>query len=326
MRLVVGATGTVGRKVIDDLLTNWQIPVRALARGKSDWEGSLLPGFRRRGVEVVVGDIRSESTIERAVQDCKAIVNCAGIMRAAPDADIESVNLEGLENLVQKGQAAGVQRFIQLSCLGVTEHATSPYFSCKWDAEEAIRKSKFYWTIFRPSLIFDENSSLFRILDFWVLRSPLIFVVGSGLNRFQPISAVDVASCMVKSIYDRDTVGKIYELPGPETIDLQSLLTLMAERQGRTARTLRIPSFLGVPLAGLIGKLNPNSPIDNNVMNIMTSEMIGEDAPMLERFAIRRLTINTSFKAVEKKEDKPQEAPEPEDTDEPQEADEPQAT
>lgn len=306
MILVVGATGTVGRKVIDALLSEMQVPVRALARGKSDWEGSLLPGFRRKGIEVVVGDIRSESTVERAVQDCKAIINCAGSMRAFPDADLASVNIDGVENLVAAGQAAGVQRFIQLSCLGTTEHATSLYFGCKWDAEEAVKKSKFYWTIFRPSLIFDANSSLLRMLDFWVGRAPLIFVVGSGLNRFQPVSAADVAACIVKSIYDRDTVGKIYELTGPETIDLQSLLTLIAESRGHPSRTLRIPSFLGVPFAGLMGKLNPNCPIDNNVMKVMTSEMISDDKSMLEKFALQPLAIKTSLtspKAIEKSEE-----------------------
>jgi uncharacterized protein YbjT (DUF2867 family) len=296
--LVVGGTGTVGRKVVEALLSNPQNQVRVLARGKSDWEGSVLPAFRRRGVETMVGDVRSKNTITKAVAGCKAIINCAGAMKSAPDVDLEEVNIDGVANLVELGQAAGVQRFIQLSCLGATEHTSSLYFQCKWDAEELVRKSPFYWTIFRPSLIFDSESFLFRVLDFWVQRSPLIFIVGSGLNRFQPIAAADVATCIVKSIYDRDTVGKTYELPGPETLDLETLLRKAAEQHGRAARTVRIPSFLGIPAAGLLGKLNPTNPIDNNVMSVMTSEMIGDDAPMLERFAIQRLSLENSLKRI----------------------------
>ena len=309
MILVVGATGTVGRKVIDALLTDLQVPVRAFARGKSDWEGSLLPGFRRRGIEVVVGDIRSESTVERAVKDCNAIINCAGSLRAYPDADLESVNVDGVKNLVRLGQAAGVQRFIQLSCLGATAHSTNPYFAFKWSAEEAVRQSNFYWTVCRPSLIFDTNSSLFRILDFWVQRSPLIFVVGSGLNRFQPVSAADVAACLVQSLYDRDTVGKTFDICGPETIDLQSLLALIAESRGRPTRMLRIPSFLGIPLSGLLGKLNPNCPIDNNVMKVMTSEMTSNDSTLLEKFALQPVAINTSLPTTNKIENQSTESP-----------------
>jgi len=292
MILVVGATGTVGRKVIEALLANPQVPIRALARGKNDWEASLLPGYRRRGVEVVVGDVRSEALAARAVKDCTAIINCSGLMRALPDADIESVNVDAVRNLINVGEEAGVQRFIQLSCMGATEHATCLYFGCKWDAEDLVRKSKFYWTIFRPSLIFDYESPVLRILDFWIQRMPMQVVVGSGLNRFQPISATDVATCIASSVYDRDTVGKIFELPGPEKIDLQTLLMLVAEKRGKEIRSLRIPSFLGVPLAGLLGKLNPNCPIDANVMKILTSEMMADPKPMLQKFQLgERLTL-----------------------------------
>lgn len=317
MILVVGATGTVGRKVVETLMSNPNIPLRTLARGKSDWEGSVLPSFRRKGVEVMVGDLRSRATVEKAVKGATAIVNCAGAMRALPDDDLESINIDGVENLVELGKEAGVQRFIQLSCLGATEHATSLYFGCKWDAEELVRKSGLFWTVFRPSLIFDYSSSLYRVLEFWISRSPIIFVVGSGLNRFQPISADDVANCIAQSLYDRETVGKTFDLVGPDTLDLNSLLSLHAEKMERSARFIRIPSFLGVPLAGLLGKLNPRCPIDNNVMQVLTSEMISDDEAM-RRFNLNLLSIKSKSKAVSRTDvaDDSEESDEDEDDDE----------
>lgn len=299
MILVVGATGTVGRRVIDSLLEKNISGIRALARGKSDWEGNLFPGYRRQGIDVVVGDSRSESTVERAVEGCKAIINCAGLMRETADDDLQSVNVEAVENLVSKGKSAGVQRFVHLSCLGSTEHSSTAYFSCKWDAEEIVRKSGMHWTIFRPSLVFDEQSALFRITNFWIQRTPFIVMVGSGLNRFQPISAEDVAECMVQCVYDRETSGKTYDLTGPETLDLHTLLIKIAESQGRQVREIKIPSSVGIPIAGLIGKLNPKSPIDNNVMSLMTSELIGDEAPMLKKFKLKRLSIAKALAAIE---------------------------
>jgi len=285
MILVVGATGTVGRKVIDKLLANPQNKVRAIARGKSDWEGSVLPAFRRRGVDVMVGDVRSEAAIRRAMEGVKCIINCAGVMRGGPEEDIEEVNVEGVRNLIAQGKAAGVQRFIQLSCLGATEHATNVYLGCKWEADELVRNSGLYWTIFRPSLIFDQGKyyNLYRILEFWIQRSPIILMVGSGLNRFQPICADDVASCIVSSVYDRETVNKVYELAGPEVLDLHAMITQLAEHQGRQVRAVKIPCFLGVPLFGLLGKLNPKCPIDSNVMSVMTSDIISDDEDAARR-------------------------------------------
>lgn len=285
MILVVGATGTVGRKVIDKLLANPQNKVRAIARGKSDWEGSVLPAFRRRGVDVMVGDIRSEASIKRAMEGVKCIINCAGVMRGGPEEDIAEVNIDGVKNLIAQGKDAGVQRFIQLSCLGATEHATNIYLGCKWEADELVKNSGLYWTIFRPSLIFDQGKqyNLYRILEFWIQRSPIILMVGSGLNRFQPICADDIASCVASSVYDRETVNKVYELAGPEILDLNGLLTQLAEHQGRQVRAVKIPSFIGVPLFGLLGKLNPKCPIDSNVMSVMTSDIISDDETAARR-------------------------------------------
>lgn len=298
MILVVGATGTVGAKVIDGLLAKQGKQLRALSRGKSDWKENLFPQYRRQGIDVIVGDARSESTVERAVQGCKAIINCCGIMRETPDNDIESINVQAVENLVKAGKEAGVQRFIQLSCLGATQHSSSDYFYSKWEAEEMVKKSGSYWTIFRPSLIFDQQSPLIRILEFWIERAPLLVMVGSGLNQFQPVSAQDVAESIVQSLYDKTSVGKTYELVGPDVLDLQTLLAMMSEAKNRKLSSIRIPSFIGIPLAGIIGKLNPKSPIDNNVMSVLTSEMLGEDSEMLQKFKVNRLSMQSCLKAL----------------------------
>ena len=317
MILVVGATGTVGRRVVDNLLAIEGVQVRTLARGKSDWEGSLLPGFRRRGVDVMVGDMRSEKAVERAVKDCKCIINCAGVMRGTTEDDVGEVNIDGLQNLVEQGKDAGVQRFIQLSCLGATKHATNAYFASKFEADEIVAGSGMFWTIFRPSLIFGQDSNLYRILDFWINRSPVIVMVGSGLNRFQPISADEVAACIAQSVYDRDTVNKSIDLVGPETLDLYSVLSTVAEHQGRPARTIKIPCFLGVPLFGLLGKLNPKCPIDNNVMSVMTSDMIGEDEPMLAKFQLQRQKFASSLLQISARKTEPAGSAGDEDDEEP---------
>ena len=297
MILVTGATGSVGSKVVNALLEQ-QAEVRILTRGQSDWAESRLPEFRRMGVDVMVGDMRSRKTADKAVDGCKAIINCAGVMRSTPDADIESVIIDGAMNLVEAGKDAGIQRFVQLSCLGSTEHATSLYFACQWDAEEIVKESGFAWTIFRPSLIFEEHSFLMRVLQFWVAKAPVIVIVGSGLNRFNPIASEDIAKCIVQSLYDRETAGQIYELVGPDTWDLQSMLDKMCETMGKPMRSIRIPSFIGVPLAGLIGQLNPKSPIDAHVMRVMTSEMIAESEPMLEKFQIKRISMKSCYKRL----------------------------
>lgn len=303
MILIVGGTGAVGSRVTQMLIDQQQHQLRVLARGKSDWEGSSLPGFRRSGVEVIVGDLNDNKNLSRALAGCKAIINCSGLMRSAVPGDIENINVQGVENLIKHGKEQGVQRFIQVSCVGATEHATNLYFRTKWQAEDLVRRSSLYWTIFRTSMIFGSGSTLSRVVDYWIDRAPLVVVVGSGLNKFQPVSADDVAACIVQSVYARDTVNKVYDLVGPESIGLKELLTSSAQVSGRSTASIRIPSFLGVRLAALFGKLNVASPIDGNVMSVFTSELVGDHEEMTTNFEVQALPFSSSLKIGSSKSD-----------------------
>jgi NADH dehydrogenase len=274
MILVAGGTGLVGAKVVQTLLAQ-QVPVRVLARGLSDWASSSMPQLRRIGVEVVVGEVLEEDIVRQAVEGCDAIVHAAGVLKATPGTTTRGINVDGMRNLVELGQQAGVQRFIYVSCLGASEHSQCDYFASKWEAEKILRASRFYWTIFRPGLIYGDNSQMQRIFEFLVTRAPFVPIIGSGLNRISPVSAADVAACVAQSIYDRDSVGKSYELVGSGEHDLVTLLTAASQGTGTAKGTLSIPTGLAIWLADWIAKLNPKAPIDGDVMRIITHDLTG---------------------------------------------------
>ncbi len=275
MILVAGGTGLVGSKVVQTLLAQ-QVPVRVMARGLSDWATSSMPKLRRAGVEVVVGELTDADKVRQAVANCDAIVHAAGVMRAGATGTARGITVDGTRNLLELGEAAGVQRFIFLSCLGASEHSQCDYFRSKWEAEAMVRQSSFYWTIFRPSLIFGTNSQMQRIFEFLVTRAPFVPVIGSGLNMVSPVSAVDVASCVAQSLYDRDTVGKSYDLVGGADFDLVTLLVEASKLAGPAKGTFSIPTGLAIKLADWVAKLNPKAPIDGDVMRIITQDFTGD--------------------------------------------------
>lgn len=274
MILVAGGTGLVGSTVVQTLLSQ-QVPVRVMARGLSDWATSSMPKLRRSGVEVVVGELTDAERIRQAVASCDAIVHTAGVMRAGATGTARGITVDGTRNLLELGEAAGVQRFIFVSCLGASEHSQCDYFRSKWEAEEMVRQSKFYWTIFRPSLIYGTNSQMQRIFEFLVTRAPFVPVIGSGLNMVSPVSAVDVASCVAQSLYNRDTVGKSYDLVGSTDFDLRTLLVEASKLAGPPKGTFSIPTGLAIRLADWMSKLNPKAPIDGDVMRIITQDFTG---------------------------------------------------
>lgn len=300
MILVTGGSGLVGSRVVQGLLDSQQ-QVRVLTRGGSDWAHNPLPHFRRAGVDIITADIRDQNKVATAVAGCRGIINIAAQMRGA-DREIESVNVEGLVNLVALAATAGIQRFIHVSCLGATQFSTSKYLQSKWQGEMMVRTSNSYWTIFRPSLIFGPGSHLGAALDFWATRFPVLPVMGSGLNRIQPVSADDVAACIVQSLYNRDTVQQSYDLVGPETYNLTELLEMVATatNDGRPKPTVKLPINLSFALARIMAKLNPRAPVSEDLMKVITTEFVGDPEPMQSRFQVAMTSYEGQYKRLAK--------------------------
>ena len=169
MILVSGGTGLVGSRVVSLLLEQEQ-SIRVLARGLSDWKGSVMPQFRNQGVDVVVGDLQDRNFVEKAMDGCKVVINTSGSISSfvGKNKDGVATPLTNIGNLIDSARRASVQRFVHLSCLGATEHSTSRYFFAKWQEEQVVKQGGYYWTIFRPSLIFANPSKFMDALGFLV--------------------------------------------------------------------------------------------------------------------------------------------------------------
>ena len=81
--LVVGATGKIGRLVVEQLLAK-DIPTRALVRNYDravEILGEDTVKSRRSLLEVVVGDVYDEEVLERAIKGCGSVVSLMGRQR-----------------------------------------------------------------------------------------------------------------------------------------------------------------------------------------------------------------------------------------------------
>lgn len=117
---VTGATGYVGRFVVDELGRNG-MRIRALARRESNRSGFDVP------VEWVEGDLRSEAAVARLLDGAAGVVHLAyehipGRYRGGEGDDLPGwldANLNGSLRLVEASQKAGVERFVFLSSRAV---------------------------------------------------------------------------------------------------------------------------------------------------------------------------------------------------------------
>ena len=236
--LVAGGTGFIGTALCGELVDRGH-EVTALARDPSE---ASLP----EGVEAVAGDVTDEAAVADAVDGRDAVVNLVSLsplFEPTGDADHETVHLGGTRNLVDASEAAGVDRFVQISALDADSAGATAYIRAKGRAERVVRESALDWVIVRPSVVFGEGSEFLSFAKL-VTTPYLTGLPGGGATRFQPIWIDDIAPMLADCVEDADRTGDTYELGGPEVLTLADVVELLYESEGRSVRILPIPMVL----------------------------------------------------------------------------------
>lgn len=156
--LVAGATGQTGRRIVQELVQRG-IPVRALVRNLAAAR-EILPA----AAELVVGDVLDVPSLERAIADCTVLLSATG---AAPSFDPTGpyrVDYEGTKNLVDVAKAKGIEQFVMVSSLCVSQilHPLNLFFLIliwKKQAEAYLEISGLTYTIVRPGGLKNEDNA-----------------------------------------------------------------------------------------------------------------------------------------------------------------------
>ena len=115
--LVTGGTGFVGSHVVRTAREAGHA-VRVLARTPAKVAPLMgRMGVDGDGVEVVAGDITDSGSVQRAVDGCDAVVHAAAVVGTDPsaEAEMERVNLAGVENVLGAAAAVGCDPIVHIS-------------------------------------------------------------------------------------------------------------------------------------------------------------------------------------------------------------------
>jgi NADH dehydrogenase len=253
--LVTGGTGFVGPKIVHALRAHGR-DVRALVR--SPTRGGRLASW---GAELVTGDVTDPASLDAAVDGCTHVVHLVAIIRGRPQ-DFHRVMTEGTESLVRAAKNAGVQRFVLMSALGTSETTKDvvPYFNAKWAMEREVVACGLEYTIFRPSFVFGRDGGVLPTFVKQVRYSPVVTVLGSGLQHIQPIWIDDVAEYFARGVDLPQAANRTFELGGPDTVTWDELYTTIAKVLGKRRQLVHIPA--GVARTGArLTQWAPGSPV-----------------------------------------------------------------
>ena len=279
---VTGATGFVGRAVIQALRTEGHV-VRCLVRRGSEPD---LHGFE--AIERVEGDIfASPEALEADIAGCDAVVHLVGIIREHRSRGItfERVHQHGTRNVLAAAGRAGVRRYLHMSALGTRPGARSRYHQTKWAAEEAVRASGLAWTIFRPSVIYGPGDGFVSMLAGMVRRLPVVPVIGDGRQRLQPVPVEHVAAGFARAVTAEASVKQTYAVTGPDAVSMVEMLDLIGAALHRRVRTVRVPLGLMRPMARLLHR-TPSFPVTPDQLLMLEEDNTGDAGPFYATFGL----------------------------------------
>jgi uncharacterized protein YbjT (DUF2867 family) len=224
--LVVGATGSIGRLVVEEALLQGH-SVRALVRTAD--KARQLPA----AAQVAVGDVTRPNTLSGAVDGVDAIVFTLG-SDGAGKVGAESVDYGGVRNVLT-ALGSRTARIALMTSIGVTNRTGSynratESHDWKRRSERLVRASGLPYTIVRPGW-FDYNRPE---------QHQLVLLQGDKRQAGNPSDGViarrQIAEVLVRSLSSDHALRKTFELivaTGPAQDDFDALFApLDADPQG----------------------------------------------------------------------------------------------
>ncbi|XP_020698517.1 NADH dehydrogenase [ubiquinone] 1 alpha subcomplex subunit 9, mitochondrial [Dendrobium catenatum] len=239
---VFGATGFLGRYVVQQL-AKMGSQVLVPFRGSEDSHRHLkLMGDLGQIVPMKYNP-RDEKSIKAVMAKANIVLNLIGREYETRNYSFEEVHHSMAEHLaVIAKEHGGIMRFIQMSCLGASASSPSRMLRTKAASEESVLRVFPEATIMRPSTVIGTED---RVLNRWaqfVKKWGFLPLIGDGSTKIQPVYVVDVAGAIVASLKDDgSSMGKVYELGGPEIFTVHELAELMFDMIREWPRYVNVP-------------------------------------------------------------------------------------
>jgi (4-alkanoyl-5-oxo-2,5-dihydrofuran-3-yl)methyl phosphate reductase len=219
MILITGATGNVGRELVEQLSAKGE-SLRVVTRDESK-----VAHLDAR-IERVIGDMSDESTAKKAVHGVSSIF----MFPLITEEDHRSNNL-----LLETAKKAGVKHVVMMSSMGATEEK-SKIGELHREKELLVEKSGIPWTFVRPGA-FMSNSFQWQ---------PTIKAQGKVFNptgggKVAPISPRDIAAAAAVTLTSAGHEGKIYVLTGPELLSAHDQVGILSQAIGIPIECVDVP-------------------------------------------------------------------------------------
>lgn len=236
MILVLGAGGTVGRHLCNELETRG-VEYRAAYRDAAKLEAALAAD-----IDAVELDLARPQTIKAAMADIERVF----LLTAA------TPQLAELErNAISAALKAGVQHVVKVS---VWEADTADYSFARWHApaEQALAESGLSYCLLRPNGFMQSVAQGMEA----TVRDHGAFYTPTARAAAAYVDARDVAACASALLVDDPPVPerRVWELTGSEALDAHAVAERLAQAIRKPVRAVEVSASVyrdGLLAAGM---------------------------------------------------------------------------
>jgi uncharacterized protein YbjT (DUF2867 family) len=235
--LIAGASGFIGRALIERLLKQQDIHIVALSRSHRDSSDPRL--------EWKKCDLFSLKDISLAMGGCDEAYYLVHSM--LPSASLSQgtfydFDLIMADNFIRASLRFKLKHIIYLGGMIPAGEELSWHLKSRLEVEKTFRSSSVRTTVLRAGLIIGPQGSSFTILQRLIERLPVMICPAWTKTRSQPVALSDIINVLERSLLEESVKGKIYDVAGPEIVTYQGLISRAARkiRKSTTILTLNI--------------------------------------------------------------------------------------
>ncbi|GAV13107.1 NmrA family NAD(P)-binding protein [Paenibacillus sp. NAIST15-1] len=226
MIVVIGATGTIGRELLNSLIQA-NVPVRAISREPDKLRIQLGAGDHRQ-VEIVQADASDASALRSAFQGASQLF--MSMSNSPRQVELEST-------IIRTAIEAGIEHIVKIS--SPLYNALAPVEIARWhlEIETLLNDSGILHTVLRP-YAFMQN--LLRLTG--PIRKHNAFYGSMGSSACNYIDCRDIADVAAEVLTNHKKAGRIYTLTGSEVFNYEQIAAKFTAMLGRPITYINMDS------------------------------------------------------------------------------------
>jgi uncharacterized protein YbjT (DUF2867 family) len=282
---VIGATGTIGRPLVDAL------------SGAHDVVGvARRPPPRDDRVDWIAADATEADSIRSALEGVDVVYH---LVHSLGSPDFEERDRAAARAVAEGAASMGTAQIVYLGGLGMGEPRLSAHLRSRTETAETLAGGSVPVTTLRAAIIVGPGSVAFETILALVERLPVMVCPRWVAVETQPVALADVLEALVGVCGEPVAYGQSFDLGGPEVMTYRAMMERAARLRGKNPIMIEVP-FLTPRLSSLwLHLVTPaNVSVARPLVEGLRIPTVAKDDRIWELLRVRRTTFDESVRTA----------------------------